>query len=302
MAIAADAVPSPRQAKRRAGRQRLIRFALCFGPPFLYLLVFMVLPYARILQFSFWRADLYRIVEEFTLANYLKIWQNPLYSSVLLNSLEVAAIVTAAAVLIGYTLAFFLAFVARRHRTLLYFLVIVPLWTSFLLRAYIWKVILGRSGIINGMLQYVGFTDAPVSLFLYNRFSVCLALVYIFIPFVVLPVFTALERIPREYIEASMDLGANGLHTFRRVILPLSLPGVIAGATFTFCLSFGDFVAPTLLGGPSGIMISNVIIGQFGAAFDWPLGSALAVVVLLLVLTTVVLASRIERRQRGALA
>lgn len=257
----------------------------------------MVLPYARMFQFSFWRKDLYSIVEEFTLENYLTLWETPLYTTVLLNSLEVALIVTAAAIAIGYPLAFFLAFIARRNRTLLYFLVIVPLWTSFLLRAYVWKLILGRSGIINGMLQYVGLTDEPVSLFLYNQFSVCLALTYIFVPFVVLPVFTALERIPRKYVEASMDLGAGGVRTFLRVILPLSLPGVIAGGTFAFCLSFGDFVAPTLLGGPSGIMISNVVIGQFGAAFNWPLGSALAVMILVVVLAAVVLAARVERRQ-----
>jgi spermidine/putrescine transport system permease protein len=112
-----------------------------------------------------------------------------------------------------------------------------------------------------------------------------------------LPVYTALEKIPKELIEASLDLGATPWLTFRRVILPLSIPGVVAGSIFTFALSFGDFVTPTLLGGPSGIMISNIIIGQFGAAFDWPFGSALAIVVLLVALATIVVASYFERRQ-----
>ena len=192
-------------------------------------------------------------------------------------------------------MAFFLVFVAERHRTLLYFLIIIPLWTSFLLRAYIWKIILGRLGVINSALQSLGLIDEPVSLILYNQFSVCLTLTYIFIPFVALPVYTSLEKIPKALIEASFDLGATPMKTFRRVILPLSIPGVVAGGIFTFALSFGDFVSPTLLGGPSGIMISNIIIGQFGAAFDWPFGSALAVIVLLVVLLVVVSASRIER-------
>jgi spermidine/putrescine transport system permease protein len=299
-ATAPEATPAT-VAMRRWRRRRLLLFALCFGPPLLYLLIFMVLPYLRILQFSFWRVDLYTIAQDFNLENYREIFENPLYRTVILKSLKIAAIVTVCVNLIGYPLALFLAFVAQRHRTLLYFLVIVPLWTSFLLRAYTWKLILGRSGLINGVLQYTGLTDEPVSLFLYNEFSVSLALVYIFVPFLVLPVYTALERIPQEYVEASLDLGANNFYTFRRVVLPLSLPGVLAGSTFAFCLSFGDFVTPSLLGGPGGIMVSNVIIGQFGAAFNWPLGSALAMTVVVVVFSVVILASRLERRRGEAI-
>jgi len=282
------------RAERR--RQRLLWFLLCFGPPFLYLLVFMLLPYANILLYSFWKVENYAIVHDLNIDNYLKFFENPLYTRVLWNSLFVATVVTTCAILVGYPLAFFLAFVAGKHRRLLYFLVIAPLWTSFLLRAFIWKLILGREGMINGLLQYVGLTDEPISLFLYNQFSVCLTLTYIFIPFVTLPVFTALEKIPRGYIEASMDLGGNGLQTFRRIILPLSIPGLVAGGIFTFALSFGDFVTPTLLGGPSSIMISNVVMGQFGAAFDWPFGSAIVVIVIGVILSAVILASLAERR------
>ena len=268
---------------------------LCFGPPMAYLTLFMILPYLDVLTFSFWKVDAYVISREFNLDNYQRVFANPLYRQVIGNSLEIAAIVTVCAILVGYPLAFFLVFVAERHRTLLYFLIIIPLWTSFLLRAYIWKIILGRLGVINSALQSLGLIDEPVSLILYNQFSVCLTLTYIFIPFVALPVYTSLEKIPKALIEASFDLGATPMKTFRRVILPLSIPGVVAGGIFTFALSFGDFVSPTLLGGPSGIMISNIIIGQFGAAFDWPFGSALAVIVLLVVLLLVVSASRIER-------
>lgn len=275
---------------------------LCFGPPALYLLIFMIIPYANLFLQSFWKMEGYAVAHEFNLLNYSKFFEKPLYVRVLWNSLLVASIVTIAATLVGYPLAYFLVFVSTTHRTLLYFLVIVPLWTSFLLRAFTWKLILGREGMINSLLKYVGFTNEPISLFLYNRFSVCLTLTYIFIPFVTLPVFTALEKIPRVYIEASMDLGGNSWQTFRRIILPLSLPGLIAGITFTFALSFGDFVTPALLGGPSSIMISNVIIGQFGAAFDWPFGSAIVVIMVAIILTVVVLASFTERRSRAPIA
>lgn len=286
-------------AARAVRRKRLALFLLCFGPPFVYLMFFMILPYGNMFQFSFWKKELYTVAAAFNLDNYGRVWANPLYRRVVLNSLEVAAIVTVFANLIGYPLAYFLAFVVRKHRTLLYFLVIAPIWTSFLLRAFIWKLILGVDGIINGVLAYIGVIDEPLSIIIYNRFSVCLTLIYVFIPFIVLPVYTALEKVPREYLEASMDLGANRWRTFLRVTLPLSIPGVIAGSIFTFCLSFGDFVTPTLLGGPSGIMIGNIIISQFGSAFDWPFGSALAVVILLVVLTVVAVASAVEPR-RGA--
>lgn len=301
MAAEAGAPPSrvALAARAKYRRNQLLRFVLCFGPPLAYLVAFLIIPYVDILSFSFWQVEGYAVVRDFTVDNYLRILENDLYRQVVGNSLEVAAIVTVAANLLGYPLAFFLVYVAGRHRQLLYFLIIVPLWTSFLLRAYIWKTILGRSGVVNTTLEYLDLIDEPISLILYNQLSVCLTLTYIFIPFIALPVYTALEKIPNELIEASLDLGATPWQTFRRVLLPLSIPGVVAGSIFTFALSFGDFVTPTLLGGPSGIMISNVIIGQFGAAFDWPFGSALAILVLLTIMLIVIVASRIERRGRS---
>jgi spermidine/putrescine transport system permease protein len=289
-------------AKRAHIRRRRIHFLLCFGPPFLYLFVFMILPYLNMFLYSFWKKSGYFVVPELNIDNYMRFFENPLYLNTLLNSLEVALIVTLFANLLGYPLAYFLVFVARRHRELLYFLVIIPLWASFLLRVFIWKLILGREGIINGFLTYIDIIDEPLSLILYNRFSVCLALVYIFVPFIALPVYTALEKIPRSYIEASKDLGGTPWQTFRRVILPLSLPGVLAGSIFTFSLSFGDFVTPTLLGGPTGLMISNVIISQFITAFEWPFGSVLAIAVLVVILTSVILVSRLERRRGEQIA
>ena len=275
---------------------RLPRGLLVMGPPLLYLLVFLVIPYGEILLHSIWQVDGYTISKSPTAENYARIVENPLYRQVLWNSFSTALLVTLFSLLLAYPLAFYLTFVASRRRQFLYFLVVIPLLTSFLLRAYTWKLILGRSGLVNSTMQSLGLIDTPLDLFLYNQFSLVLTLVYIFVPFVALPIYAALEKLSRDQVEASLDLGARPFTTFLRVILPLSLPGVIAGCTFTFALSFGDFVAPSLLGGPDQIMIANVIISQFGTAFDWPFGSALAVVVVAIVLAVVAFGARIEKR------
>jgi len=270
--------------------------ALFLGPAAAYALVFLILPYVSVLRFSVWSVENYTIHQDLTAANYWRIVENPLYRTAICNSLLVAAIVTAASVVVGYALAVYIAFFSGRARSTLFFLLVIPLWTSFLLRAFIWRLILGRQGILNSALLWTGVIHEPLDILLFNMFSVCLTLTYVFIPFVALPVYAALEKIPKDLIEASMDLGGSAWITLRRVIIPLSLPGVVTGAIFTFCLSFGDFVTPTLLGGPDVLMVGSIIINQFGAAFDWPMGSALAVVVILIVATGVVLATQLERR------
>jgi len=281
-----------RQAKRWSWYS-----VLAFGPPMAFVLLFMLYPYINVFLFSLYQVDGYAILREPTAKNYVGIFTTPLYRASMRHSVEIALIVTFFSVSLAYLLAYYIVFLAHTRRIVLYFLVVVPLWTSFLLRVYVWKLILGRTGLINGALMSVGLIDEPISALLYNRFSVCLTLTYILLPFAFLPIYTALEKIHPAYIEASLDLGGSPATTLWRVILPLSMPGVIAGATFTFCLSFGDFVTPSLVGGPEGVMISNIIIHQFGTAFDWPFGSALAVVVLLGVLTVISLAAFAERKK-----
>jgi len=293
-------MPEPGQGTERAHpwltrlRRRRLELA-CAGATLLYALVFIALPYAMVTVFSFWEKDLYSIRPALSMANYAQAFGNELYLRVIGNSATIATTVTAVAVVLGYVLAYYLAMYARRWRNLLFFLLVVPLWTSFLLRAYIWTIILGREGILNTLLVDFGVIAEPTSLLLYNKLSISLALVYIFLPFVALPVYAALEKIPRSYIEASRDLGAPPVRTFVHVIFPLTVPALAAGATVVFCLSFGDFITPKLLGGSSDIMIANVIIGQFGAAFNWPFGSALAVIVLLVVFALLGLTSVIAR-------
>src|SRR6202007_613803 len=163
-----------------------------------------------------------------------------------------AASVTVFALLLGYPLAYYLSFHAAKRKDLLYQLVIIPLWASYLVRGYAWKTILGSDGVLNGLLQYLHITHRPVEFFLYSPFAVVLTLTHIYTPFTFLPIYASLEHIPRNLIEASHDLGASPAQTVSRVIFPLSVPGVLAGATFAFVLSLGDFLALSLLGGPRG--------------------------------------------------
>jgi len=265
-------------------------------PPLLWVAVFLLLPYALLFTHSFWQVRDGFIVHDWTLANYKTLFRNPIYLQVLFRTMRIAGAVTLCSLLLGYPLAYYLSFRSGARKDFLYQLVIVPLWVSYLVRGYAWKTILGSEGVLNGALQYLHITHAPLEFLLYSPFAVVLMLTHIYTPFVFLPIYAALENIPRPLIEASQDLGASPRKTFLKVILPLSLPGLIAGATFAFVLSLGDFLAPLLVGGPSGTMISNVVQSLFGAAYDWPLGAAISVSILAITVALLVSTERLERR------
>jgi spermidine/putrescine transport system permease protein len=266
-------------------------------PPLLWVTVFLLVPYAILFCYSFWSvSSAQTILHNWNLQNYLQLVRNPIYLQVLFRSMRIAASVTVLALLLGYPLAYYLSFHAAKRKDLLYQLVIIPLWASYLVRGYAWKTILGSDGVLNGFLQYLHITHRPVEFFLYSPFAVIITLTHIYTPFTLLPIYASLEHIPRNLVEASHDLGASPWSTFRRVILPLSLPGVLAGATFAFVLTLGDFLAPLLVGGPSGIMISNVVVSLFGAAYNWPLGAAISFCMMLLVVTLLFITERLEKR------
>ena len=245
---------------------------------------------------SFWLVRDGFIVHEWNLQNYAKLLYNPVYLQVLFRTARIAASVTLLSLLLGYPLAYYMSFHAGIRKDMLYQLVIVPLWVSYLVRGYAWKTILGSEGVLNSFLQYLHITHAPVSFFLYSPFAVVLMLTHIYTPFVFLPLYASLAHIPRNLIEASHDLGASPRATFFRVILPLSVPGLIAGATFAFVLSLGDFLAPLLVGGPSSIMIANIVQSLFGSAYDWPLGAAISVCILLVTVALLFATERLEKR------
>ena len=265
-------------------------------PPLLWVGLLLLLPYALMLAHSFWTIRDGVIVHHWNLDNYAALFSKRIYVDVLLRTMRIAASVTLCSLLLGYPLAYYLSFHSGARKELLYQLVIVPLWVSYLVRGYAWKTILGSEGVLNGFLQYLHLTHEPVASLLYSPFAVVLMLTHIYTPFVFLPIYAALEHIPRPLVEASHDLGAGSAQTFLRVILPLSFPGLLAGATFAFVLSLGDFLAPLLVGGPSGTMIANVVQSLFGAAFDWPLGAAISACILLITLTLLFLTGRLEKR------
>jgi spermidine/putrescine transport system permease protein len=265
-------------------------------PPLLWVGLFLLLPYALMFAHSFWLVRDGLLVHQWSLQNYHRLVTNPLYVQVLLRTMRIAASVAVLSLLLGYPVAYYLSFHAGARKELLYQLVIVPLWVSYLVRGYAWKTILGSDGVLNGFLQYLHLTQQPVGFLLYSPFAVIVMLTHIYTPFVFLPIYAALEHIPRPLIEASQDLGASQRATFLRVILPLSMPGLLAGATFAFVLSLGDFLAPLLVGGPSGTMIANIVQSLFGAAYDWPLGAAVSVCILSITITLLFLTERLEKR------
>ncbi|GAC1631113.1 MAG: ABC transporter permease [Candidatus Acidiferrum sp.] len=274
---------------------RLYKLAISL-PPLFWVALFLLIPYGLMFAHSFWITQDGVILHNWSLHQYSQLFSNPLYAGVFFRTMRIAASVTLVSLLLGYPLAYFLSFHAGPRKELLYQLVIVPLWVSYLVRGYAWKTILGTDGVLNGFLQYFHITHEPLSALLYSPFAVVLMLTHIYTPFVFLPIYASLEHIPRPLLEASHDLGANPRSTFFRVILPLSMPGLLAGATFAFVLTLGDFLAPLLVGGPSGTMIANVVQSLFGAAYDWPLGAAISVLILFITVGLLFGTERLEKR------
>ncbi|GAC1430918.1 MAG: ABC transporter permease [Terriglobales bacterium] len=266
-------------------------------PPFLWVTAFLLLPYTLLFCYSFWSVSPEQsIVHSWTMDNYRELFRVNVYLQTLFRSMWIATRVMIFSLLLGYPLAYYISFHAGRRKDFLYQLVIIPLWVSYLVRAYAWKTILGSDGVLNTLLRYSHLSRHPAEFLLYSPFAVVLTLTHIYTPFVILPIFASLEHIPRNLVEASQDLGASSLQTFWRVILPLSLPGVLAGATFAFVLSLGDFLAPLLLGGPSGIMISNIVVSLFGAAYNWPLGAAISLCMLILIVGLLFVSEKMEKK------
>lgn len=265
-------------------------------PPLVWVTAFLLIPYIFLFCNSFWIVSSQRIVHEWTLANYRELLGNSMYGSVLARSARIAGTVTVLSVLLGFPLAYYISFHCSRRKELLYQLVIIPLWVSYLVRAYAWKTILGSDGVLNSLLQFLHLSHEPLGFLLYSPVAVLITLTHIYVAFAFLPIYASLEHIPRNLVEAARDLGASGPRMFWTIVIPLSLPGLIAGATFAFVLSLGDFLSPLLVGGPSGIMISNIVVSLFGAAFNWPLGAAVSLSLLLLVLALLWVTERAEHR------
>ena len=232
----------------------------------------------------------------FSLANFVTVVSDPLYWTVTLRSLVIAALVTLATVVTAYPVAYYLAFHAGRRRGLLLFLVTLPFWTSYLLRVFAWKIVLAYNGVLNSALIESGIWSEPTLAFLNTPAAVVVTLAHAYAPFAILPIYVALDTIPKSLIEAASDLGARPFTSFRRVVLPNSMPGVLAAALVVFVPTVGDYVTPALVGGPASTMIGTLIQAEFGKANDWPFGAALSVAVMLVILAVVLVARFADRR------
>lgn len=256
------------------------------APVTLWLGLFFLVPLLLILAYSFGTSGVYGgITLGFNPGNYLKVF-DPLYLEIVVRTFIIAGINTLLCLLLGYPLAYFIAFKGRRWRNILILMVMVPFWTSFLIRAYAWVVILNGNGIANKTLQFLGLTSEPINL-IYTPGAVTLGMMYAYLPFMILPLYAALEKFDSRLKEAAQDLGASKWHTFWRVTFPLSMPGVIAGSILVFVPSAGEFVIPNLLGGSRTVMMGNLVQQQFLQARDWAFGSALAMMLAALLLAAI---------------
>ena len=257
---------------------------LLVSPPAIYALLLLAAPLAAIFLFSFWTQDFLDIDTTLTLDNYREAFSEPLYRELMVRSVIIAGAVTVVTVVLAFPIAYYVSFHVEPSRKALWiFLITIPFWTSYLIRVFLWRVILGFDGVINSALQGVGIIDEPLTFILYNANAVVITLAHAFAPFAILPIFVALERIDRSLLEASHDLGETHVTTFLRVTLPLAMPGVVGAVLIVFIPTIGDYVTPRLVGGPEGLMIANMIQTQFLRLNDAPMGATLAVIAMAIV-------------------
>lgn len=290
-------------------RARLFHRRVVFGIPFLWLLLFFLMPFALVLKISFSSAvmaippyqpvvqfvdDTFSVVLNF--GNYLFLASDSLYVAAYWGSVKTAFIATLVCLLIGYPMAYAMARAPKHWQLVLLLLVLLPSWTSFLIRVYAWMGILGQQGLLNALLLWLGVISEPLRM-LNTNFAVILGIVYAYLPFMVLPIYTNLVKLDLRLLEAASDLGCRSLTTFWAVTLPLSKAGIIAGSMLVFIPAVGEFVIPELLGGPDTLMIGKVLWEEFFNNRDWPVASALAIVMLALLLVPIVLFHRFQTRE-----
>jgi spermidine/putrescine transport system permease protein len=254
------------------------------SPTALYAILLLAAPLATVLIYSVLTDGQNRIIWDFTLSNYVEVWSGKVYQAIMLRSLTVSMLVTLVTVVIAFPIAYFVSFhVAPSRKALWLFLITIPFWTSYLIRVFLWKVILGYNGVINSGLLTVGIIDEPLQWINYNVGALVVTLAHAYAPFAILPIFVALEKIDRSLLEAGQDLGESRLRTFWRVTLPLAMPGVIAATLIVFIPTIGDYVTPDLIGGGKLPMIANMIEVKMLKQNDKAVGSAIAVSAMVIV-------------------
>jgi spermidine/putrescine transport system permease protein len=283
VATAADVIAHAPRGPIGRFRRALMRSEALSGytmlsPTLLLLILVMALPIVLLVVFSFWTQNYVDIDKTFTLANYSKFFERSAYSYLLGKSVLISSSVTLLTVLLAYPMAYFIAFRVTKHKLIWLILITVPFWTSYLLRVFAWKIILGYNGVINSGLIEIGLIAEPLAFLLYNPFAVVITLAHAWAAFAILPIYVSLEKIDRSLLEAATDLGDGPFKRFIRITLPLSMPGLIAASLLVFIPTVGDYVTPNLVGGTSGVMIGNVIQSLFGRGSNMPFGAALSII------------------------
>lgn len=283
---------------------------LVLGVPYLWLILFFLVPFFLVFKISLSESIVavppYRSIFEWTqdgflnihlnIGNYLRMVMDPFYATGLITSISIAFGATACCLIFGYIIAYSISRAPSHWRTVLLLLVILPFWTSFLVRVYAWMGILAKDGLLNQLLLYLGVIQEPQQ-FLYNNFSVMVGIVYCYLPFMILPIYSVLEKIDESYLEAAYDLGCTPWRAFWRVTVPLSMPGVLSGIALVFIPALGEFVIPELLGAPDNLMIGRIIWIEFFNNRDWPVASTVAVVMLLMFIVPIMVMQRRQIRK-----
>ena len=262
---------------------------------FIPVVVLVVVPLLVFLLHSFWYVEDGQVVREWTIRNYVRFFSDQSSLPIFFKTVLMGLLVTLITFLVGYPCAFLIWTLPPSSKYGMLLLFVIPLFMSYIVKIYAIRGMLGRTGPVNELLLLLGFLDAPTTALLFNMTSVLITLSLILLPFTILPAFIALERIPAEFIEASTDLGAGFWHTLRYIIIPLSLPGTLVGACFCFVLAIGDFVTPEMVGGTTGFTFGRLIYSQFGMAYNWPFGAALSVVLLVVVVSIILLSTKLTQ-------
>jgi len=266
---------------------------------FTFVILLILVPLASFLSYSFFTVEGLEINHDLSLSNYKEFLIGEIYINTLLRTVLLALIVMFSCILLGYPVAYFLARYAGRFKYAILLMLIIPLFMSYIIKIYMMRSILGYSGLINKVLKMLNIIDKPLEFFLWNQNSVIITLVIILLPLIIIPTFTSLEKIPKNIVEASFDLGCKPFQAFKYVIFPIGFPGLVVGSIFVFILALGDFVTPQLVGGTSGFTFGKIIYSNFGLAFNWPFGAALASVLLLISVIIILLTNYLTNKSKS---
>jgi len=266
---------------------------------FTFVILLILVPLASFLSYSFFTVEGLEINHELSLSNYKEFLVGEIYIRTLFRTIFLALVVMFSCILLGYPVAYFLARYAGRFKYAILLMLIIPLFMSYIIKIYMMRSILGYSGLINKVLKMLNLIDKPLEFFLWNQNSVIITLVIILLPLIIIPTFTSLEKIPKNIVEASFDLGCKPFQAFKYVIFPIGFPGLVVGSIFVFILALGDFVTPQLVGGTSGFTFGKIIYSNFGLAFNWPFGAALASILLIISVIIILITNHLTSKSKS---